>query len=257
MAFAACAGAPGASPDIATEELHYKAGGAACTGFIAYDRNLEGPRPGVLIVHEWWGHTEYVRERARMLAELGYTAFAIDMYGDDKVAEHPADAKKFMEAVFANMPAGVERFETAQHLLKQHPTTDSDRIAAIGYCFGGAIVLGMARMGKDLDAVASFHGSLATDSPAAPDTVKAHVLICHGEQDKMVALELVDEVEQEMLAGGSPVVKTVVYEGAQHGFTNPDATAMGEKFGIPIGYDAEADERSWTELRAFLAAAFE
>lgn len=257
LLLAACASGPsGADVRVVTQELSYSAGGANCTGYVAYDKNRTGPRPGVLIVHEWWGHNDYVRRRARMLAELGYTAFALDMYGDGKSAQHPKDAQKFMQEVFANMPAGVARFEAAEKLLRDHATTDPDQIAAIGYCFGGAIVLGMARQGADLDAVASFHGSLATETPAKPGAVQAHVLICHGGADKMVPLEQVAAVESEMKDGGAPSVRTVVYAGALHGFTNPDATAKGEQFEIPIGYQKEADENSWTELQLLLERAF-
>ena len=249
-----CAGGPAATaPDIVTEELRYRAGGAECTGYLAYDQNRSGARPGVLIVHEWWGHNDYVRRRARMLAELGYTALALDMYGDGKRADHPQDAQKFMREVLANMPAGVERFEAARARLEEHATTDAAKTAAIGYCFGGAIVLGMARRSADLDAVASFHGSLATDSPAEPGSVSARVLVCHGGEDRMVPIEQVDAVEREMTRGGAPSVRTVVYPGALHGFTNPEATAKGKQFDIPIGYDAAADAASWSELVRLLA----
>jgi dienelactone hydrolase len=259
LLFAACGAFSNTTTtmSIVGEELHYRAGDADCTGYLAYDDVIKGPRPGVLIVHEWWGHTNYVRERANMLAKLGYTALALDMYGDGKSAAHPKDAQKFMMEVFANMPAGVERFQAARKLLEEHASTNPEQTAAIGYCFGGAIVLGMARQGADLDAVASFHGSLATTTPAEPGAVKARVLICHGESDKMVPLEQVAAVEQEMLAGGSPKVVTVVYPGALHGFTNPDATAKGKEFNIPLAYDAEADAKSWAELQRFLAETFQ
>jgi len=253
---ASCASGPSGDVRIVTEELSYSAGGANCTGYLAYDKNRAGERPGVLIVHEWWGHNDYVRERARMLAELGYTAFALDMYGDGKSAQHPQDAQKFMQEVFANMPAGVARFEAAERLLRDHASTNPEQVAAIGYCFGGAIVLGMARQGADLDAVASFHGSLATQTPAKAGAVKAHVLVCHGGADKMVPLEQVAAVEAEMQQGGAPSVKTFVYDDALHGFTNPGATAKGEEFGIPIGYQAEADAKSWAALQELLQRAF-
>ncbi len=247
-----CASGP-TMKNLATEELRYRAGGAACTGYLAYDADVEGPRPGVLIVHEWWGHNDYVRRRADMLAGLGYTALALDMYGDGKQAEHPEDAQRFMQEVLQNMDAGVARFEAAWSILRDHATVDPERIAAIGYCFGGGVVLGMARRGADLDAVASFHGSLATDDPAEPGAVKARVLVCHGGADAMVPMEQVEAVEQEMRVGGAPAVRIVVHPDAMHGFTNPDATAKGEQFGIPIGYDAEADAKSWAELQRFLA----
>lgn len=249
----ACAAPGGANtPDIATEELRYMAGGAECTGYLAYDRNRPGPRPGVLIVHEWWGHNDYVRRRARMLAELGYTALALDMYGDGKRAEHPQDAQRFMQEVLGNMDAGVARFQAARQLLERHPSADPQRTAAIGYCFGGAVVLGMARSGADLDAVASFHGSLATQTPARPGAVKARILVCHGGADAMIPPEQVDAFRQEMQAAGANV-QLVTYSQAMHGFTNPDATRKGEQFQLPLAYDADADQRSWQELQDFLA----
>ena len=247
----------GADSTVVGEVLHYRAGDADCTGYLAYDSSIQGPRPGVLIVHEWWGHTDYVRQRARMLAKMGYTALALDMYGDGKSADHPKDAQKFMTEVFENMPAGVARFEAARKLLEEHATSNPEKTAAIGYCFGGAIVLGMARQGADLAAVASFHGSLATQTPAQPGAVKARVLVCHGGEDKMVPLEQVAAVESEMKAGGSPLVRTVVYPGAMHGFTNPEATAKGKQFNIPLAYNAAADAQSWAELQQFLAEAFQ
>ncbi|MFK7743322.1 MAG: dienelactone hydrolase family protein [Planctomycetota bacterium] len=242
---------------IVNEEFRYQAGGAMCSGYLAYDQNRKGPRPGVLIVHEWWGHNEYVRRRARMLAELGYTAFALDMYGDGKSTDHPKDARKFSREVFANMPAGVARFEAAREILENHESTDPSKTAAIGYCFGGAIVLGMARKGADLDAVASFHGSLATEQRAKPNSVKARVLICHGGRDEMVPTKQVAEVEEEMVLGGCPAVKTVIYPDAMHGFTNRDATAKGKQFDLPMAYSADADAASWQELEALLREAFQ
>ena len=241
------------APDLRTETVTYTAGGATCTGFVCYDAARADRRPGVLVVHEWWGHNEYVRERARMLAGLGYTAMAIDMYGDGKHATHPEDAKKFATEVFANMPAGVERFTAAKRLLQQHPRTDPDRIAAIGYCFGGAIVLGMARSGMDLDAVASFHGNLATEAPAKKGEVKARVLVCHGAADEFIPKAQVDAFLAEMTAAGVDCT-FVPYPGAKHGFTSKAADENGRRFNLPLAYDEAADKASWQELQTFLAA---
>lgn len=250
-----CAATGGKAPDIATEIVTYQAGGAQCTGYIAWDRNRTERRPGVLVVHEWWGHNDYVRRRARMLAELGYTAMALDMYGDGKSASHPEDAGKFMNEVLKNMSAGVARFEAAKQILAERPTTDSAHIAAIGYCFGGAVVLGMARSGMALDAVASFHGDLSTTSPAKKGVVKARVLVCHGADDKFIPPEKVAAFQKEM-ADAEVDLKFIAYPGAVHGFTSPEATANGKKFGLPLAYNEAADEQSWGELKRFLAAAF-
>lgn len=242
-----------ATTDIRGEVVTYEAGGAVCTGFVCYDAARTGKRPGVLVVHEWWGHNDYVRDRARQLAQLGYVAFAVDMYGDGKQALHPDDAQKFAQQVFANMDAGTARFVAAKERLAAHPMTDGERIAAIGYCFGGAIVLQMARGGMDLDAVASFHGSLGTQQPAQKGTVKARVLVCHGAADALIPDDQVAAFRREMADAGVDL-RFVAYPGAKHGFTSKAADANAAKFGLPLGYDAAADQASWHELQQFLAA---
>ena len=240
---------------IRSEEVTYKAGDTALKGYIAWNAAKQGPRPGVLVVHEWWGHTDYVRKRARMLADLGYTALALDMYGDGKVAEHPQDAQKFMQEVISNFDVARERFDAAYRLLKEHGTTDPNQIAAIGYCFGGAVVLHMARFGVDLDGVASFHGNLATQAPAKKGEVKAQVLALHGADDALVPKEQVDAFKAEMEA--AEVDYTFIeFPNAKHAFTNEAATARGEEHGLPLAYDEEADEQSWKELERFLEEIF-
>ncbi|MCZ6679207.1 MAG: dienelactone hydrolase family protein, partial [Candidatus Poribacteria bacterium] len=170
--------------DIHGEPVEYTADNLTLKGYLAYDDSVEDKRPGVLVVHEWWGHNEYARKRARMLVELGYTALAVDMYGDGKQAEHPDDAGKFASEAMRNMDAGKARFVAAMEFLKKHKTTDPEHIAAIGYCFGGGVVLQMARLGVDLDGVVSFHGSLSTSKPAQPGAIKAKILVCHGADDQ-------------------------------------------------------------------------
>ena len=240
---------------IVAEPVSYESGGLTLKGYLAYDDSIAGKRPGVLVVHEWWGQNEYVERRAVMLAELGYTALALDMYGDGKVAEHPDDAGKFATAVRQNMPAAAERFKAAMRLLQNHPTVDPDHIAAIGYCFGGGVVLEMARLGLDLDAVVSFHGSLATANPASPGMVKARILVCDGADDKMVGPDQIKAFHLEMRNAGADY-KFVSYPGARHSFTNPAADSYAEKFGIPVGYNAEADQRSWQDMQDFLKESF-
>lgn len=241
--------------DIHTEEISYESGDLTLQGFIAYDANRRGKRPGVLVVHEWWGHNDYVRDRARMLAEMGYTAFAVDMYGDGKQAEHPADAQKFMMEVISDLETGTDRFKAAKLALESHETTDSSKIAAIGYCFGGAVVLHMARYGLDLDAVASFHGSLGTETPAEPGAIKAKLLVAHGEADPFISAEELDAFKAEMENAGADM-KFIAYPGAVHGFTSPGATALGEKFELPLKYDEAADKQSWAELKNLLGSVF-
>lgn len=242
-------------PNIETKEVEYSAGDTKLEGYIAWDKTIEGKRPGILVVHEWWGHNDYARRRARMLAKLGYTAFALDMYGDGKQAEHPKDAKAFMTEVTSNMDVAVERFKAAQKVLDEHETTDPDKTSAIGYCFGGAIVLHMARVGVDLDGVASFHGTLATQSPAKKGVVKAKVLVLHGADDPFVKPEDIDAFKKEMTDAGVDM-KFIAYPGAVHAFTNPAATENGKKFDLPLAYNEEADTQSWAELVGFLAALY-
>ena len=240
---------------IIGEPVTYKAGDLAMQGYLAYDDSVAGKRPGILVVHEWWGHNEYARERARMLAGLGYTALAVDMYGEGKQADHPDDAGKFAAEVRQNMPASTLRFVTAMQVLQKHPTVDPEHIAAIGYCFGGGVVLQMARQGLDLDAVVSFHGSLATGNPAEPGVVKARILVCNGADDKMVTPEQIQAFHKEMKAAGVDY-KFVSYPGAKHSFTNPGADIYAERFNIPLGYNAEADKGSWQDMQDFLQESF-
>ena len=255
---ASCSGTPTqySKTVVVSQLVTYVVDGVKCTGYLAYDSMRKGQRPGVLVVHEWWGHNDYVRRRARMLAGLGYTALALDMYGDGKVAEHPQDAQKFMMEVFSNMDVGVKRFTAAKKLLADHATTDGSRIAAIGYCFGGAVVLHMARTGMDLRGVASFHGNLATKSPARPGAIKAAVMVCHGADDAMAPPAQVAGFKEEMSTAGAEL-DFHTYPNAKHGFTNPDATANGAKFGIPLAYDQNADRASWASLIEFLAGVFQ
>lgn len=242
-------------PKIQSEEVTYTAGDTTLKGYIAWDANKKGPRPGVLVVHEWWGHSDYVRKRADMLAELGYTALALDMYGEGRLADHPDDAMKFMNETISNMDVATERFRAAYDLLKQHGTTNPNDIAAIGYCFGGAVVLHMARFGVDLDGVVSFHGNLATQAPAKKGAVKAKVLVLHGAEDPMVPPEQVEAFKKEMEAAEVDYT-FIAYPGAKHAFTNEAATEKGKEFGMAIEYNEEADEKSWEEMTKFLAALY-
>lgn len=240
---------------IKTEEVSYKANDITLKGFIAYDDAIKGKRPGVLVVHEWWGHNEHARDSARKLAQLGYTALAVDMYGDGKTADHPKQAGEFASAVGGNPPLMKARFDAARRMLAKHQTVDPKHIAAIGYCFGGSVVLEMARQGADLAAVASFHGALATKNPAQAGKTKAKVLVMTGGDDAMIKPESVEAFEKEMKAAKVDY-KVVVYPGAKHSFTNPAADENARKFDLPMAYDPQADSASWKELKEFLARAF-
>ena len=224
-------------------------------GYRAGDDGIVGERPGVLVVHEWWGHNDYARKRAEMLAALGYTALALDMYGDGKVADHPDDAKAFMMAATSDGAALAARFDAAHDLLKAHATVNADQVAAIGYCFGGAVVLNMARAGKSLAGVVSDHGSLGTQAPAQAGQVQAAVLVFNGADDPMVPAEQVAGFEQEMRAANVDY-ELINYPGVKHSFTNPQADAFGQRVNMPLAYDAEADRDSWERTQQFFDRIF-
>jgi dienelactone hydrolase len=212
-------------------------------------------RPGILVVHEWWGHNEYARNRARMLAELGYTALAVDMYGDGKEALHPEEAGKFSKEIMQDMELRQKRFMAALNLLRQHRTVDPEQIAAIGYCFGGSVVLHMARAGLDLDGVVSFHGGLTTKEPAQPGMVKAKILVCHGADDMFIPPDQVASFREEMEKANADF-RVITYAGATHSFTNPEADSYAEKFNLSVGYSEEADKKSWADMKDFLRNIF-
>ncbi|MEN2393190.1 dienelactone hydrolase family protein [Pseudomonas halotolerans] len=244
---------------IQTQEIPYtSADGTKLIGYYAYDDAVKGPRPGVVVVHEWWGLNDYAKRRARDLAGLGYSALAIDMYGDGKNTEHPKDAMAFMQAALKDGKAASARFQAGLDLLKKQPHTDPDKIAAIGYCFGGKVVLDAARQGVPLAGVVSFHGALVTNTPATPGSVKARILVEHGALDSMVTPDNVTAFKSEMDKAGADY-KFVNLEGAKHGFSNPDADRLshGEHGGPDIGYNKEADEKSWADMQKFFKKIFD
>ncbi|MBI3480530.1 MAG: dienelactone hydrolase family protein [Nitrosomonadales bacterium] len=237
------------------KDVSYQANGTTLKGYLAYDDAIKGKRPAVLVLHEWWGQNEYARKRARMLAELGYTALAVDMYGDGKVLDHPNEAGKFASEVSKNMPQAKARFEAGMQLLRNHETVDANQMAAFGYCFGGGVALNMARLGEDLKGVASFHGSLATDSPAQPGKVRARIISFSGDADPMIGADKISAFKQEMTNAGADY-RVVIYPGAKHAFSNPDADELGKKFKLPIAYNAAADKDSWEQAKVFLREVF-
>ena len=224
-------------------------------GYLAMDVNDSSKRPGILVVHEWWGHNEYSRQRAEMLADLGYVALAVDMYGDGKQAAHPDEAGEFAGMVMGNFDEAKARFDAALETLKNHPNVDDDKIGAIGYCFGGSVVLSMANAGYDLDAVAAFHAGLQL--PVMPDSgaVKGKVLIAQGGADPFIAEQHITDYKAAMDAAGADY-KYISYDSAVHAFTSKGADSLGAKFNLPLAYDAEADSASWEEMKALFAEAF-
>jgi len=243
--------------NIQSQEISYRAGGADMRGYVAWDGDRKGQRPGVLVVHEWWGMNDYARRRANMLAELGYTGMAVDMYGGGKQAGDPGEAGELMNGLLADMATVRERFNAALEQLQAHETTDGTKVAAIGYCMGGGIVLHMARHGAALNAVASFHGALPLGVAAAGEDAKvtARIAVYHGEDDKFFTAEQVAEFKAEMRETGADCL-FVTMPGALHGFTNPLATTNGEKYGIPLRYNELADRSSWDHMQLVLQSAF-
>lgn len=241
--------------EMQTETIEYKVGNQVFTGYLAWDDENEGKRPGVLVVHEWWGHNDFAREQAEKLAAAGYTAFALDMYGSGKVADHPDNAKKFMEEATKDAAQIKDRFTTAMDILKKHESVDSDRIAAQGYCFGGAVVLNMARMGVDLDGVVSYHGALASPVKAEAGKVKARVQVYTGGADKMVPSTQVAGLVEEMQNAGVDLT-LVSFPEVMHSFTNPGADRFAEEYGMPVAYNEEAAARSWKGTLRFYREIF-
>ncbi|MCC6317292.1 MAG: dienelactone hydrolase family protein [Gemmatimonadaceae bacterium] len=260
LALAACA--PGAEradsataavpPGVASREVAYQEGATSLKGYMAWDSSRTTPRPGVIVVHEWWGHNEHARNAARKLAEAGYVGFALDMYGDGKNTTHPDSAAAFAAAAASNIESLTARFAAAIAQLKANPGVDSTRIAAIGYCFGGAVVLGMARSSADLDAVASFHGALPPDAPIDSGSVKARILILNGAADPMVPLDQVQAFADRLTKAGASV-ELVNYPGVMHSFTNPRADSVGMQ---GLRYDSAADQQSWAALLKMLGEVF-
>lgn len=240
---------------VVGEEIAYQSDAVELKGYLAYDDEFQAKRPGVLVVHEWWGHNDYVRKRARMLAKLGYTALALDMYGNGKQADHPDEAGKFAGEVRKNMAEAERRFRAALAQLRIHPTVDPEKVAAIGYCFGGGIVLEMTRRGLDLDGVVSFHGSLSTSHPAKKGKVKAKLLVLNGDADPLTTPEQIKAFKQEMTEAGVDFT-FIGYPGAKHAFTNPEADRLGEQFNMPLAYNPIADKQSLAVMQRFLEELF-
>ena len=244
-----------AQAEIQTRELTYQsADGTRLRGYLAYDEAQRGPRPGILVAPEFWGLNDYIQRRTRELAALGYTALALDMYGDGKTTTQPAEAVALMQAATASVAVTRQRFEAAMDLLLRQPQVDPQRIGAIGYCFGGKLVLDMARQGLPLAGVVSFHGRLTPAIRATPGSVRAHILVEHGEADSMTTPEQLEAFKEEMHQAGADY-RLVTHPGARHGFTNPQADQRRTDT-LDIGYQREADERSWEDLKAFFAEVF-
>lgn len=241
-----------AQAEIVSQPVEYQLGEQMFEGFLAWDNASQESRPGVLIVHEWWGLNDHPKKRAERLAELGYIAFALDMYGKGKVTGDPARAGTWAGEIRTNYPLARERFVKALEVLRANPRTDPKRIAAIGFCFGGTVCLEMARAGVDLAGVVSFHGGLKSSVPEGERNLKAKVLVCHGADDPHVSPEELKAFENEMRQAGADW-QLISYGGAVHSFTNPEADRRGMS---GVAYHEKADRRSWQAMQDFFNELF-
>ena len=238
--------------EVQTRTIAYQHGNSELEGYLAWDDRFDGKRPGVLVVHEWWGLNEYARSRVRQLAEQGYVAFAPDMYGTGKVTSHPDQASAWMKEIQENVQQWVARADSGLSVLKQQAVVDSGQLAAIGYCFGGATVMHMAYAGLDVDVVASFHGSLPVASESQLAGIKARILVAHGNADPFVPAERVGAF-RDALAKSTADWTMMEFGGVKHSFTNPGAGDYGID---ALVYDPPADRQSWQMLLWLLDETF-
>jgi dienelactone hydrolase len=236
------------------ENVTYTADGIQFKGYVVYDESKTGKRPAVLVVPEWWGLNEYAKSRARQLAALGYIAMAVDMYGDGKTAANPQEAQALAGPFYKNPKLALTRLDAAQNKLKEYKQTDASEMAAIGYCFGGSVVLNSARLGADLKGVVCFHGGLI-GAPADKKLLKAKILVCNGGADKFISEKDIEAFKHAMDSIGADYTFKS-YANATHAFTNADATKIGKEFNMPIEYNEAADKASWNDMQVFLVGVF-
>ena len=234
---------------IKTEVVEYKDGDTVCEGFLAYDDASDKPRPGVLVVQDWTGLGDYVKGRAEQLAGLGYVAFCADIYGKGVRPTDPKDCAAQAGKYKGDRPVLRARAKAGLEQLVKNPLVQKDRVAAIGYCFGGTTVLELARSGADVQAIVSFHGGLDSPTPEDAKNIKGRVLVCHGADDPFVKSAEVAAFKEEM-AKGAVKNKFVAYPGAVHSFTNPKAGSDNSK---GAAYNEAADKASWAEMKGFFA----
>lgn len=250
----AAAPAGGDSTGIKSETISFPADSANLQAYVVYNDSLKGKRPAVIVVPEWWGLNDYAKMRAGMLAKLGYVAMALDLYGDGKVAATPDSAMAYSAPFYTHPEKAKARIDAAIAKLRTYDNVDSAEIGAIGYCFGGGMLINTARLGDDLKGVVSFHGSLL-GTPARKDLLRTKLLILHGNDDKFVTPDMVVAFKKQMDSIGAAYT-FIGYDSATHAFTNPASTANGQKFHMPIAYNAKADTASWAAMKTFFAGLF-
>ena len=238
----ALAGTAGAA--VKSKDIEYEHDGTKLKGIVYFNDAAKGKQPAVIVFHEWWGLNDYAKKRAEMLAEMGYVAFAADMYGDGKVTEHPDDARKMATAVRMNQAQWLGRAQAALKVI-QGLEVDKDNIAAIGYCFGGSTALVLAYSGAPLKAVSTFHAGLPTPTPEQAKAIKARILINNGADDTFVSKESIDKFKAALDAAGAKY-QFENYPGAVHSFTVKEADKVGMK---GMAYNEPADTKSWQKMR--------
>jgi dienelactone hydrolase len=237
---------------VITESVEYKHGDVELVGYLAYDNAVEAKRPGVLVVHEWWGLNDYAKKRTEMLAEMGYVAFAVDMYGKGVTAKNRDEAAGLCTPVASDTALTRDRAQAGLEVLLKNPHVDPKRVAAIGYCFGGSTVAQLAYSGADLAGVVSFHGSVQPPADADMKNIKARILICHGADDPMIPSDQILAVEAGLRKAGADW-QLISYGRTVHSFTNPAA----DKAGIDgVKYNPDSDRRSWAAMKAFFDEIF-
>ena len=241
-----------ARAEVKTKGITYEYGGVTFKGHLAWDDAVKDKRPGILVVHEWWGLNDYARKRAEQLADLGYVAFACDMYGDGKSTEHPKEAGEFAGAVRKDVQVWRGRAETALKMLKEQAQVDPNKLAAIGYCFGGSTALQLAYTGADLKAVVTVHAGLVVPDAEQAKAVKAKVLVCHGAADKFIPEETAGKF-RAALEEAKVDYEFIYFGGAKHSFT---VKGIDDKHVEGLAYNAEADRRSWQYMKLLFDEAF-
>lgn len=253
LPLSSCTGGKG-TKDLKEKVVSYKSDSLSVNNYVVFDNNIKGARPAVLVVPEWWGLNDYARMRANQLAELGYVAMAVDMFGDGQIAETPDEAQKLTAPYYQNPTLAKKRIDAAIKEIKTFPQADTSRIAAIGYCFGGYIVLNAAKLGSPLKGVVSFHGGMG-GAPVVKGLLKSKILVCYGDSDKFVSVNDVEHFHQQLDSIGA-VSTFRMFHNATHAFTNPASTETGKKFNMPIRYDPEAAKEAWDDMKSFLNGIF-
>ena len=234
---------------VVTKTVAYDYEGKKMQGYLAYDDAKKAQRPAILVVHEWWGLNDYTRSRTRQLAEMGYVAFAADMYGDGRTTTDAKEAQAWSSEVGGQLAA---RSKAALDVLRRHPQSNPEQLAAIGFCFGGTTVLQLAYAGVPLKSAVTFHGGLVVPTDAEAHKIRATLLILHGAEDTFVKPETIEGLRKALDAAKVDWYM-VSYANAVHAFSNPDA----DKFNIPgVGYNRKAAERSWDEMARLFKAQF-